>query len=89
MEDRSGWVRVERRVRLCRGFELLEIKKPWDFARLSKAWPARKRGRRAVRVTELNGRTRRDKLRPDTEQVGLAGQQEEERRKERTMQRGL
>jgi hypothetical protein len=42
-----------------------------------------------MRVTELLGRTRRDELRLDAEQVGLAGQPKKERREERTMLRGL
>jgi hypothetical protein len=42
-----------------------------------------------MRVTEMLGRTRRDELRLDTKQVGLAGQPKKERREERTMLRGL
>jgi hypothetical protein len=74
---------------LCAVFELLEIKERWDFARLNKAKPTRKSGRRTMRVTELLGRTRRDELRFDAEQVGLAGQLMKERREGRTMPRGL
>jgi hypothetical protein len=84
-----GWVRVERRVRLCAVFELPEIKQPRDFARWSEAKPTRKSGRRTKRVTELLGRTRRAEMRPDEDQVGLAGQPKKERRGLRTMLRGL
>ena len=89
MGNRSGWVRVERWVRLSPVFELWEIKQPRDLARLGEAKPTRKCGRRALSVTELHGRTRRDELRTDTEQVGLAGQLKKERRKGRTMLRDL
>jgi hypothetical protein len=89
MGDGSGWVRVERRVRLCAVFELLEIKERRDFARLSEARPKRKCERRTMRVTELLGRTRRAETRLDAEQVGLAGQPMKKRREGRTMLRGL
>ena len=70
-------------------FELPEDKQPRDFARMSKAWPKRKRSRRTWRVTKLLGRNRREMVRRKGADVGPAGQPMKNRREWLTMLRGL
>ena len=83
MVDGSGWVRVERWVRLSPGFELPENKERRDFAGPAEPpspSPVAAARTRAERTTE---RTRREDAQRRLEQVGLAGQLRLKRREGR------